>query len=45
MVMGLVVDFVALIIWRGGVVLLLGVFEKEGVFCVVFCGDFVVDCW
>jgi hypothetical protein len=31
-------------LWCGGVAFLQGVFEKQGVFCVVFCGEFVVNC-
>jgi hypothetical protein len=31
-------------LWCGGVAFLQGVFEKQGVFCMVFCGEFVVNC-
>ena len=45
MVMGFVVDFVVLIVWRGGVVFLQGVLRKVGCRTWFFAGEFVVDCW
>ena len=39
------VDFRALIVWRGGVAFLQGVLRKSVIFYVVFCGEFVVDAW
>jgi hypothetical protein len=30
---------------RGGSAVLQGVFANVGVLSVVFCGEFVVDCW
>jgi hypothetical protein len=35
----------AFFLWRGGGAILQGVFEKNGVFGVVFCGEVVVSCW